>query len=46
MQSVNQERALNIVSGAIDFAGKDAKIGTIGWCFGGGWSLQASIMLA
>jgi carboxymethylenebutenolidase len=44
MQSVNQERALNIVSGAIDFAGKDAKIGTIGWCFGGGWSLQASIM--
>jgi len=45
MQSVIQERALNIVSGAIDFAGKDAKIGTIGWCFGGGWSLQASIML-
>jgi len=46
MQSVSQERALNIVFGAIDFAGKDAKIGTIGWCFGGGWSLQASIMLA
>lgn len=45
MQSVNQERALNIVSGAIDFAGKEAKVGTIGWCFGGGWSLQASIML-
>jgi carboxymethylenebutenolidase len=45
MQSVNQERALNIVSGAIDFAGKDTKIGTIGWCFGGGWSLQASILL-
>ncbi|HEX9251736.1 MAG TPA: dienelactone hydrolase family protein [Ignavibacteriaceae bacterium] len=45
MQSVNQERALNIISGAIDFAGKNAKIGTLGWCFGGGWSLQASIML-
>lgn len=45
MQSVNQDRALNIVSGAIDFAGKEAKVGTIGWCFGGGWSLQASIML-
>ncbi len=44
MQSVNQERALNIISGAIDFAGKSAKIGTIGWCFGGGWSLQASIL--
>jgi carboxymethylenebutenolidase len=46
MQSVNQDRALYIVSGAIDFAGKDAEVGTIGWCFGGGWSLQASIMLA
>ena len=45
MQSVNQERAINIVSGAIEFAGKDAKVGTIGWCFGGGWSLHASIML-
>jgi carboxymethylenebutenolidase len=45
MQSVDRERALNIVSGAIDFVGKDAKVGTIGWCFGGGWSLQASIML-
>lgn len=45
MQSVNQDRALNIVSGAIDFAGEEAKVGTIGWCFGGGWSLQVSIML-
>ena len=45
MQSVEQERALDIISGAIDYAGKDAKVGTIGWCFGGGWSLQASIML-
>ena len=45
MQSVKDERALNIISGAIDYSGKKAKIGTIGWCFGGGWSLQASIML-
>ncbi len=44
MQSVNRERALNIISGAIDYVGKDAKVGTLGWCFGGGWSLQASIM--
>ena len=44
MQSIKQERAINIVSGALDFAGKDARIGTIGWCFGGGWSLQASIL--
>lgn len=45
MQSVNRDRALNIISGAIDYVGKDAKVGTLGWCFGGGWSLQASIML-
>lgn len=45
MQSVKDERALNIIRGAINFAGKDAKVGTIGWCFGGGWSLQASILL-
>jgi carboxymethylenebutenolidase len=45
MQSVNQERAVNIIKGAIDFAGSKTKIGTLGWCFGGGWSLQASIIL-
>jgi len=45
MQSVKDKRALSIISGAIDYSGKEAKIGTLGWCFGGGWSLQASIML-
>lgn len=45
MQSVKQDRAMDIISGAIDFVGKDAQVGTLGWCFGGGWSLQASIML-
>ena len=45
MQSVNNERALSIIKGAIEFAGSSAKIGTLGWCFGGGWSLQASIIL-
>lgn len=45
MQSVKKDRALNIIAGAIKFVGKDAKIGTLGWCFGGGWSLQASIVL-
>ncbi|WP_337866369.1 dienelactone hydrolase family protein [Ignavibacterium sp.] len=44
MQSVNKDRAIEIVKGAFEFAGKDAEIGTIGWCFGGGWSLQASIL--
>lgn len=45
MQSVNQDRAVNIIKGAINFAGSDAKIGTLGWCFGGGWSLHASLIL-
>lgn len=45
MQMADQERSKNIILGAIDFAGNNAKIGTIGWCFGGGWSLQSSIML-
>lgn len=45
MQSVETERAYKIIHGAIDFAGDDTEVGTIGWCFGGGWSLQASIWL-
>lgn len=45
MQSVKPERALSIIKGAIKFAGGKASVGTIGWCFGGGWSLQTSIML-
>lgn len=46
MQSVDIKRAQNIINGAINFVGNSAKVGTIGWCFGGGWSLQSSIMLA
>lgn len=44
MQAVKPERAEAIVKGAIAKAGENAKIGTIGWCFGGGWSLKSSIM--
>jgi carboxymethylenebutenolidase len=44
MQAVKTERAEAIIKGAIAHVGKNAKIFTIGWCFGGGWSLQASLM--
>jgi carboxymethylenebutenolidase len=44
MQSVKTERAENIIKGAFAYAGKKARIGTIGWCFGGGCSLQAAIL--
>ncbi|MEI7802045.1 MAG: dienelactone hydrolase family protein [Bacteroidota bacterium] len=39
---MKEERAENIIKGAITYAGKNAKIGTIGWCFGGGLSLKAT----
>lgn len=33
-----------IIQSAIAFAGKDAKIGSIGWCNGGSWSLQTAML--
>lgn len=45
MQSNDRSRSLEIIKGAINYVGKNAEVGTIGWCFGGGWSLQASIIL-
>jgi carboxymethylenebutenolidase len=44
MQSVKEDRAKAIIAGAIAYAGPHAHIATLGWCFGGGWSLQASLM--
>jgi carboxymethylenebutenolidase len=44
MQAVTTERSQSIINGAFAYVGKKAKIGTIGWCFGGGWSLQTSIL--
>jgi carboxymethylenebutenolidase len=44
MQANDPERSKNIIRGAITYAGKDAKIATIGWCFGGGWSMQAALL--
>jgi carboxymethylenebutenolidase len=40
----NPVRMANIINGAIAYAGPHAKIATIGWCFGGGWALQASLL--
>ena len=42
---VNEERARAIIKGVIAYAGKKAKVTTLGWCFGGGWSMQAALML-
>lgn len=43
MQQFKQERGMAIINGAIAYVGPQAKIGTIGWCFGGGLSLLAAI---
>lgn len=44
MQSVTDARADAIIKGAITYVGPKAHIATLGWCFGGGWSLQASLL--
>lgn len=44
MSEFKQERGDQIIRGAIAFAGPGAKIGTVGWCFGGGESLLASLL--
>ncbi|MCE3283279.1 MAG: dienelactone hydrolase [Chitinophagaceae bacterium] len=44
MQAIKNERLVSIIKGAIAHAGTGAEISTLGWCFGGAWSLQASII--
>jgi len=44
MQACDQTRLQNIIKGAVQFTGENSKIATVGWCFGGGWSLQAALI--
>ncbi len=46
MKSTATDRAESIIRGALKFSGKSAKVATVGWCFGGGWSHKASILAA
>jgi carboxymethylenebutenolidase len=43
MQSATNDRIMSIINGAIAFAGKDARIFSLGWCFGGGYALKTAI---
>ncbi len=43
MQNLNPKRAEAIIAGVQKKIGKNAKVATLGWCMGGGWSLQAAI---
>ncbi|NUN69884.1 MAG: dienelactone hydrolase family protein [Bacteroidetes bacterium] len=42
---VKDARARAIIASVTKFAGPDARIATLGWCFGGGWSMQSALML-
>ncbi len=44
MSELKDDRANAIIQGAIEYVGSGAKIATIGWCLGGGWSLQAALI--
>jgi carboxymethylenebutenolidase len=44
MQAVKDDRAQAIIKGALAYTGPKARIATIGWCFGGGWSLQSTLL--
>lgn len=44
MRAIKDVRAREIINGVIKYAGKNARIASLGWCFGGGWSLQTALM--
>lgn len=44
MRGANMGRMNAIIQGAIKQAGADASIYSVGWCFGGMWSLQTAIL--
>ena len=44
MQGVKTERAAAIIKGAQQYAGPKAQFASVGWCFGGGWSLQTALL--
>lgn len=43
MSNLQSERAFAIVNGLLSTLGENAEIATVGWCMGGGWSLQMAI---
>ncbi|MEO6039475.1 MAG: dienelactone hydrolase family protein, partial [Saprospiraceae bacterium] len=44
MKANDPARSTALINGAMAYAGPQADFRTIGWCFGGGWSLQAAIL--
>lgn len=44
MRTAKMERMVALIQGAIKHAGTKADIYSVGWCFGGMWSLQTAIL--
>jgi len=44
MRSADMGRMTAIIQGAIKYTGTNAAIYSVGWCFGGMWSLQTAIL--
>lgn len=42
--SVKPERLTSIIQGGIAYTGKESRLASIGWCFGGGLSVQSAIL--
>ncbi len=43
MQAADETRLKAIIEAGLARAGADAQVATIGWCFGGGWSLRTAL---
>ncbi len=44
MQGADQKRLETIMKAGLSYAGIDAKIASVGWCFGGGLSLKSALI--
>ncbi|MBL0256062.1 MAG: dienelactone hydrolase family protein [Bacteroidetes bacterium] len=44
MGGLKDDRARLIIQGALNYVGVKAKVFTLGWCMGGGWSMQTALM--
>lgn len=44
MAGLKDERARMILRGAIEYTGTKSKVYTLGWCMGGGWSMQTALL--
>lgn len=46
MQGADEERINDIVKSTLNRLPANAKVATVGWCFGGGWSLKTALAAA